>query len=344
MNQILRYAFILTLILWSSLLLAQESNCAFKLQEAESMYESGTLDSIPSSLRSCIQNGSFDDEELASAYKLLIKTYLFEDYEEMAELTMLKFLKKYPEYEIKATDPVEFTYLYKSYRTIPIYSIGLIGGINYSVVRIIEPYSVETKDEYSGEYHASGMKIQGGLQIKRYLTDNIEINLDVIYTAKTFEYEIKLVNSKTSYTENQSMVSLPLTGTYDFKTGKWSPYLRAGLNADFIFSAKADFLKQYTANFNSVDLKETDVDIMADRKPLNISAIIGAGLKYNIKRGYLMFDLRYHFGFVNQTVTENRNNNLKWAKYDYIDDDFTLNNFFISLGYVHPFYQTKKNK
>lgn len=344
MNQFLRHTFVLILFLWSSFSFAQEGNCAFKLQEAEAMYETGILDSIPALLRSCLNNGGFDDEELASAYKLLIKTYLFEDYEEMAELTMLKFLKKFPEYEIKATDPVEFTYLYKSYKTIPIYSIGIIGGLNYTFVRIIEPYTNESTGDYSGEYKVSGTKIQGGLQLKRYINEKIEINLDLLYTAKSFEYTIDLTNSLTTYTENQSVLSFPLTGTYEFNMGTWSPYFRLGLCADYLFVAKADFLKTYTGSFNSEDIKETDVDILENRNPLTFSAIVGGGLKYPIKGGYLMLDLRYQIGFMNNVVTENRYNDLNWGNYDYIDDDFTLNNLFVSIGYVFPFYQTKKNK
>jgi diaminopimelate decarboxylase len=86
MNQYLRYTSILILFFVSVSSLAQESECAFKLQEAESSYETGVLDSIPTMLRSCINNNGFNDEELARAYKLLIKTYLFEDFQEMAEL------------------------------------------------------------------------------------------------------------------------------------------------------------------------------------------------------------------------------------------------------------------
>ncbi|MCK5170420.1 MAG: hypothetical protein KAQ75_11125, partial [Bacteroidales bacterium] len=119
MNSIKLYLSVIFLLLFSSIALAQQTDCAFKLEEAENLYETGILDSIPAMLRSCVIEG-FDDDELIRAYKLLILTYLFEDYQEMAEFTMLKFLKKFPEYELKAIDQVEFKYLYNSYQTVPV--------------------------------------------------------------------------------------------------------------------------------------------------------------------------------------------------------------------------------
>ncbi len=343
MNQILRYTSILILSTLSIVANAQVSNCAFKLEEAEALYETGILDSIPSMLRACITYNGFDDEELARAYKLLILTYQFEDYQEMAELTMLKFLKKFPEYELKATDPVEFTYLYKSYQTIPTFSVGIIVGGNYSFVRIIEPYSLIDTEDYEGEYSVSGIKVQGGLQFKKYITDKIDINLDVIYTVKGFEYVSNQFNYTTTYTETQSMLSFPLSGTYDFKLGTWSPYLRAGFNVDYMFDAKANFEKKYPEN-PALNLKETDVDILMDRNTINISALVGGGLKYNIKMGYIILDLRYHFGFMNNVNADNRYIYETKGSYSYIDDEFTLNNFYFSVGWVYSFYKTKQNK
>ena len=340
MNQFLRYTLILILFFVSASSFAQESECAFKLQEAEDSYETGDLDSIPSLLRDCVNNDGFDDEELASAYRLLIKTYLFDDYQEMAELTMLKFLKKFPEYEIKPTDPVEFTYLYKSYQTVPLYSIGFIFGGNYSFIRIIEPYTVGDTENYSGKY-SSALSLQFGLQIKRYINENIEINLDGIYTLKGFHYEIIQSSSTTEYDEKQTILSFPVSGTYDFKLGTWSPYLRAGINVDYMIAATADFTRKIN---NAVVVKESDIDILADRSALNISALIGGGIKYNTKKGYVMLDLRYHLGLMNIVNGDNRYiYETKGSAY-YSDDDFALNNLLISIGYVHSFYQTKQNK
>lgn len=342
MNSMKFYIILSIFILFSSISIAQQSNCALKLDEAENLYEMGDLDSIPAMLRSCINDG-FEDAELSRAYKLLIRTYLFEDYQEMAELTMMKFLKKFPEYEIKANDPVEFTYLYNSYKTIPLYSIGFIGGINYSFVRIITPYSINPGD-YSGEYSISeALNYQVGAQLKRYINENIELNLDLIVTIKGFHYEFKQYDFLTKYDEKQTMLSFPISGVYDFKMGTWSPYLRLGFNVDYMLNAKADFYKNYDLTSNLENDKEIGYDILGDRNPLNISALIGGGVKYNIKSGYIMLDLRYYMGFMNNTNSDNRYDNRK-LDFGYIDDNFALSNIFISVGYVRSFYRTKQNK
>ena len=66
-------------------------------------------------------------------------------------------------------------------------------------------------------------------------------------------------------------------------------------------------------------------------------------VKMNIKFGYFMLDARYHIGFLNNTNTDTRySQDYKWANYGYVDDDFTLNSLFVSIGYVYPIYRTKK--
>ena len=64
--------------------------------------------------------------------------------------------------------------------------------------------------------------------------------------------------------------------------------------------------------------------------------------------GYIMIDLRYNYGFINVVnddyrYIDSQGNTLKYANFNYIDDDFTLNNFYFSFGYVYSFYRTKRN-
>ncbi len=349
MNNIIQYKFLILAFLFISLISiesnAQQNNCAFKLEEAESLYEAGIFDSIPSMLRPCIDNG-FENEELSRAYKLLILIYLFEDYQEMAELTMNKFLKKFPEYELKANDPVEFAYLHKSYKTIPIYSIGLIGGVNYSFVRVIEPYSLDNTGESSGEYSAAGVGYQVGLQIKRYINEKIELNVDGIYTVNKFNYTAKQLDSKIVYDESQTLLSFPITGTYGFKFKNLDPYLRLGFSIDYRTKATASIERSFEGGaVIREDLTGPELDIIDDRSKINFSAVIGGGIKYKTKRGYFMLDLRYNLGFLNNVNKDNRYaNDEKIWYYNYVDDDFTLNNLYISLGYVYSFYKTVQSK
>lgn len=337
----MKFKIILTLLLIiSASTYAQQSDCSIKLEEAESLYETGILDSIPAMLRPCVEDG-FDNDELARAYKLLILTYLFEDYQEMAELTMLKFLDKFPEYELKATDPIEFTYLYNSYETVPVYSIGAIVGLNSSYIRIIEPYSMFDINDYDPEYSSSGFSFAAGVQIKRYINDKIDINLDIIYATKRFEMIQKELDSQIEYSENLSLFSLPLSVTYDFKYKWLTPYARLGVNFDYLLNASSTVARKISGNNEVGNVKPSDIDIIDDRNKINVSAIIGAGVKYGVKKGYLMLDLRYYMGITNSVNDENRWDNEEKIPYYYVDDDFAVNNIFISIGYVFPFYKTK---
>lgn len=343
MKYYLRSKLLLLIICFVSLnIQAQESSCSFKLQEAESLYETGILDSIPAMLRSCLNNNGFDNEELARAYKLLILTYQFEDYQEMAELTMLKFLKDFPEYELKATDPIEFKYLYNSYQTIPSFSVGIILGGNYSMIRIIEPYTIGDPEDYQGEY-TPGISFQAGLQFKKYITNEIDINLDVIYTNTSFDYSIEQLDHTTKYKEVSSLLSIPVSATYDFKMGQLSPYLRIGASLDYMLTASADLEKINTTNI-ALNQKETDIDVLEDRNVMNISALAGGGVKWNIKMGYVMFDVRYHYSFMNIVNGDNRMDDLKLGSYNYYEDDFTTHNLYFSIGWVYSFYKTKHTK
>jgi len=348
LKRIVPYKFMLILCLFIgiSVTLFAQDNCSFKLEEAQKLYESGNLDSIPSMLNPCIEKG-FSGDELSRAYKLLILTYLFEDNQEIANYTMFKFLESFPEYEIKANDPVELKYLFNTYHTIPVYSIGVIVGANYSYVRVIEPYSLANTNNYSGEYSVSGMGYQAGIQIKRYINKNIELNLDAIYTAKNFDYKLIQLDSEIEYKEDLTMFSFPLTGTYDyrFKNSKISSFARLGVNVDYLTRASANFKRNIDDDASVDDISGSDIEILEDRNTINVSAVVGGGIKYYVKKGYIMFDVRYNIGLTNTVVSENRfTNDEKWAKYNYVDDDFAMNNLFVSVGYVFSFYKTKQKK
>src|SRR3972149_11036799 len=92
-----------------------QEDCSAKIQEAKKFYEMGMIEEIHQMLSPCIEYG-FTRTQKIEAYKLIILSYLFDDDQFEAERSMLEFLKKFPEYEIIPNDPVEFVYLFDSYR------------------------------------------------------------------------------------------------------------------------------------------------------------------------------------------------------------------------------------
>ncbi|MCK5170975.1 MAG: outer membrane beta-barrel protein, partial [Bacteroidales bacterium] len=179
---------------------------------------------------------------------------------------------------------------------------------------------------------------------KRYINEKIEINLDAIFINKQYDYTISQSDYIIiRYTETQSILSFPLSGTYDFKYKMFYPYLRIGASLDYMIGASISPLRAFEDFIDKDDITGSDLDILKDsRNQLNFSALIGAGVKYKIKNGYVMLDLRYHYGFTNNV--SNRFSNEETFGYQYVDDDFSINNFYMSLGYVYSFYKTKGAK
>ena len=65
-------------------------------------------------------------------------------------------------------DPVEFVYLFESYRTTSVFSFGLTAGFNLTDPRIIEPF---TSQDMRGATLKNTMKpgFQVGFGVERYL-------------------------------------------------------------------------------------------------------------------------------------------------------------------------------
>ena len=57
---------------------AQEENCAFRLREAQQLYEAGRIEDIPGMLQPCIERG-FTQEERLTAFKLIILCQIYND-------------------------------------------------------------------------------------------------------------------------------------------------------------------------------------------------------------------------------------------------------------------------
>ena len=144
MQKILKIGFVFWFSFFApAIIIAQEMNCAVNLREAESLFDIGQIEGVPDLLTECLKSG-FTREERIQAYKLLINAFIFDDNLEQAENYTLEFLNKYPEYEIVATDPSEFVNLLEEFNNDARASIGLSGGLNFSNVRIIEPFGVNS--------------------------------------------------------------------------------------------------------------------------------------------------------------------------------------------------------
>ncbi len=334
-------------------LYAQEEECAFVLREAQDLYNQGLIEDIPGMLQSCIQKG-FTKEERLEAYKLIILCHLFDDDQVKADEEMFRFLRRYPEYEISPTDPVEFTYLYNSYNTKHKFTYGVFFGGSLTHGISIEPYSVFNLRNAEPKYKFIPMGITGGARINFLLARNLELCLEGAFSNNVFTYEPDnwptyglLANDK----ETVNRIDVPVSVTYDFPLQKLRFFLRGGFQAGYLISVTRDLNRDYRQEITDIALNEVTgpaLDLKPLRNDLNFWAVVGGGLKYKISRGYVIFDVRYNIGLMNYfdesqsryTATQEAHD-LSFLYWN-TPGDVRLNSLVFNIGYLRSFYKPKK--
>jgi hypothetical protein len=336
------------LLILSTSPLSGQNDCATKIQEAQKYYDQGMIEEIPKMLAPCMESG-FTHVQKIEAYKLIILSYLFDDNQFEAEKTMVEFLKKYPEYEIMPNDPVEFVYLFESYRTTSVFSFGITAGFNLTDPRVIEPYSVfDMRNVTLKNTMKPGFQV--GIGIGRYISKKMFVNLEFKFSENRYGFadEIKIpltggndgINSVT-YSERLYKAVMPLTLSYEFNAKKVHYFIRAGFSIGRITGVTGVASRKYAEELPAIT-GETQ-DILSNRKNMLYSAIVGTGIRYKVPRGVLTVEFRTNWGLNNIVRPERRySNKQQITKSYYIDDDFSLNTFALSAGYYFSFYSPKK--
>jgi len=322
-----------------------QDDCLVILKKVQKDYEEGIIEKIPEDISNCISNG-LGGEDKITAYKLLINVYLFDDRTKLAEETMKKLLVFEPEMKPnEVVDSKEFISLFNSYRTVPLFSIGLTTGINYSKITIDEEFGTYNTDLYDGVYTAPDFGFQVGLNGDYLIYKNIYANLEALFTNKKFSYTTDLNEfSSLSFKESQNTIQVPLTIAYHLGKKRLKPTLKVGAYINYNFSSKTEFIRAYTQNTQS-NITGPLIDVSPVRNNLTYGLIGALGVKYKVKEGYFFVDASYTQSFASIVNPSERYSNSE-VLYDYqhIDDDFSMNNIFISVGYKRLFYKPKKIK
>lgn len=323
-----------------------QDDCGAKIQEAQKFYDLGMIEEIPQMLSPCMEEG-FTRTQKIEAYKLIILSYLFDDNQFEAEKAMVEFLKKYPEYEIMPNDPIEFVYLFESYRTTSVFSFGVSAGFNLTDPRIIEPFTVF---DLTGTSTKNTMKpgFNVGVGIGRYLSRKMILNLEFNFSSNSFGFydETSIPGNDAlntvTYTERLYKLELPLSLTYDFTLKKIHYFIRGGFSVAKITGITGHPTHKFA---DEIPVSGEDQDISYYRQKMLYGGIAGAGVRYKVPRGMLIFDLRANIGLNNIVRPDRRYENQEFlTKYYYLDDDFSINTFSISASYYFSFYHPKKQR
>lgn len=320
-------------------------NCTQILEEAEKLFDQGLIEDIPELLSGCLQRG-FTPEEKMRARKLLILVYIFDNKPREAEDVMRRFLRENPEYEIQPDDPAEFTLLFSGFRTTPFMSIGAFLGSNFASATMLEPYGPYSTNLYEGRYGIADPGFQAGAAVNILLAGRLELNLEGIYTINSFSYSNLQYGFADVYKkETHNRLEFPVSLSYTFGSGRWTPYVRIGGSYGLLMNAFSDYKRSYTDTeyllFSPIE--ELQINITERRNYNFLNAIAGAGIKYKIPRGHFYLDLRVFYGLSDLVIPEDRWSQDAVFTFYIADSDFHLDYLTFSIGYRYLFYRTTRN-
>ncbi|SMD38010.1 Outer membrane protein beta-barrel domain-containing protein [Reichenbachiella faecimaris] len=338
-------------------LLAQQRqlNCTQKLNQAEDMFDAGSLSEIPQLLNSnrgkCFNKGGFSKEEKIRAYRLLALVHLFNDNGPEAEDAVINLLTADPEHPLSADDPIELKYLFDKYRSEPIFRIGAKFGANQTFIKSIGEFgSYSNEDEVPKEYK-SGLGLQAELTFEYTIIENLEVlggfgwNLnkyDISYNSITSLEDLYPTSTsfQVALTETQNIIKIPVMVRYGYPFGNLMPYATVGLSLDFLLNSSMSGSRSGTTTRQLPSLALLDDKL---RKEINWSYFAGLGLKVKSKTDYILFEVRYNMGGSNTVRTKYRYSNERLL-FDmaHVDDDKIVNSLSLSIGYIKSIYKPKK--
>lgn len=325
----------------------ETGSCAEKLKTAQSLFDKGQVEQVPSLLFDCMKSG-FTREEYLTAYKLVIQSYLFEEKLEIADSTMLAFLKANPEYELSPTDHSSFVHLFNNFRVKPVIKISLHFGTSIPFLTAVSDPHKSTASEPGPIKYSSGItNLYASLEAKYEVAKKLEVSLEAGYSQLKFTRTEEFMRiGITKYTETQKRIELPLSLTYSFNSfGKFTPYGRLGAGPALSIGTTA------TADFEPSDINGDphtgpDIDRAASRISTDLFIQAGAGIKLKTRGGFIFTELRSNIGLYNQVVRAGstpEEQELGWYYY-YADDNFHINSVNFTIGYTQIFYKPSKRK
>jgi hypothetical protein len=323
----------------------EAGSCAENLKTAQSLFDRGKVELVPSTISECLKSG-FTREESLAAYKLIIQSYLFEEKQDLADSTMMAFLKKNPEYQLSPTDHSSFVRLFNTFKVKAIVQLSFHIGSNVPFLTGVSPVNVSGKPVESS-YNAEFPNIYLSLEAKFGINRKMDVNIEAAYSQLKFTNTLQISDPDkgvTTYTETQKRIEIPVSLTYNFKSfGKFTPYGRLGAGPALLLGSTA------AVDFKPTDLNNTphtgpDLSRDASRISLDVFAQAGAGVKYKTRGGYFFTELRTNFGFLNQVVLADNIPEVGELAgfYFYADDGFRLNAFNFTVGYTQIFYKPSK--
>ncbi|MFT5348742.1 MAG: hypothetical protein ACI9M3_001783 [Bacteroidia bacterium] len=312
----------------SNVVLAQD--CAAKLEKSALQYENGQFAEVINALQGCTK--SEDKNEQWKAYRLLALAYLGANEQNSAKAAAVEMLKLNPTYKGSSLhDPSEFIKLLSTITVIPKFSLGLALslGTNSTFPRIDAVHMV-TKQTKTYEGLNS---FQFGVSTAYQINEQFGIDMTVMASSKKYKLDYSFGNWDLNMDEDLTYVNLPVEFKYTPKINfRLKPFVKVGGYAGYLLFSSSNFSanhKPSEENYSIVDLSSID-----RRNRLDLGVVGSLGATYQVGAGQLFVQASYFNSMKNAVKGDERYSNKQLLySYYYIDDDFTLSNLAIGVGY-----------
>jgi hypothetical protein len=327
--------------------LRAQTICSQKLKLAEKNFEEGHIFDVSDILKDCLKSG-FSKDEKTQALRLITLVYIYIDDYKGAENAYLNLLRHDPDHQVDLTlDPAELIFLHKKYRTFPIYSLGFRLGGNYSYPYVLRHNGIHDTSAGLRDKYLSRTGFSIGANLDYYLGRDFQIFLEANISQSNFTSKRQLIGDYSLETnEDQVWAGVPLGIKYFIKRRKVSPYFYAGASVSYLLSSQASLVRvNNDAETPEKTVEGPDISFKSLRSNFNVALVGGLGLKYKVGINHFFVDARYMKGVSNISNPGGRfSENELIFKYGYVDNDFTLDNMVISVGFLKAFYKPKKIK
>lgn len=321
------------------------TTCAQTLRLARSVYENGRLHELPNLMGDCFAKSEWTTQERVDAYKLLTLAYIYLEEPEKADDMMLNILKTDPEFKPNDNiDPAEFVALWRTFRTEPVYRLGVKFGANATQPNV---HSYTALNEGKENYE-HGYGFQGGVSMEvAIFNDLLILNPELYFQSKSFKANNTFFEDgqKTAGKISLRSLSLPVSVQYPLPIKrkridpKWSPYVSAGVATDFLLGVVTD-LETNVQNQSPVNTSSTE---KTQYKLFNFAPIVSVGVKGKVKKAEIVAEIRYNFGA--STIFDKQK--LYDSQYEvfgnkFVHGPFSLNTLSVSVGYLLNKYIPRK--
>lgn len=320
-----------------------QNTCSEVLRQAQGNFDEGLLDNIPTLIADCMESG-FTKEERANGYKLLIQTYLFSDQLVEADSVMIRFLTDFPDYSPTQSDPAEFIYLYRTYRTDPIFKLEVLLGTSFCMPYITQFYGTENIETSSPVYTS---KIGAALEVNyiNTLYDKFDYSAGLSMTISSLSYSNSFDYVQLTGSLSSMYIGIPLAIRYNYALGKINLLGKAGLEPVFLINSTASITRNdQDVTTRTEAIVDNNLNYTSDHRRMDLRPFLAVGTTLDIGRDYLSIVVGFKFSTISQLKAGNLYSKAAGttSKTHYVEDDMLPHQATVSLTYIRPIYKPKK--